>query len=72
MVIAMDEGAVYGSPMYRLIDDAINAGTPETDESENDSVGNVVAAAAAEQTGSFTTVVLCDMPFVEGKARKNT
>lgn len=34
MVEDMDEAAVYGSPMYRLLDDAFNGEKPESEESE--------------------------------------
>lgn len=50
MVVAMDEGAVYGSPMYKVIDDAVNTGAPQTDDSENDYA--VDAATAIEQQGT--------------------
>lgn len=46
----MDEGAVYGSPMCKVIDDAVGAGGPQTDGSEDDYVDDV--ATAIEQTGT--------------------
>lgn len=52
MVVAMDEAAVYGSPMYTVIDNAMNAGVPPTDDSEDDCVDNDNAEITVEQTGT--------------------
>lgn len=50
MVEDMDEAAVYGSPMYHLLEDVFSVGRPGDEESESSDGGLEDASPAADAT----------------------
>lgn len=64
MVEDMDEAAVYGSPMYLLLDDALNTTNPESeDSSDGDSMEKSITEEIASGTlhvdGNYVNAVRC-------------